>query len=265
MPQRHSTALALLLLTQFVSAQATPPACGDPTATVARSIKPPETRPTTASIAPGGRPQHHRPPHPRPRRAAQLRRRAIPHRRLRRLHHGDSGCYWADLDAQARRAEAELDRALAERHITEPKQARARKLAIVLDIDETTTLGLLRRKARRLRLHSRDVERLGDLTGRSRPHPRKPFASSVTRRQPASRPSSSPAAPTISPPATDRNLVAAGFSGYTRLITRTDAQRATPTTEYKSRRTRQARHRRLHPRTSTWATSGAISTAIPAP
>lgn len=47
---------------------------------------------------------------------------------------GDDGCYWADLDAQARRAEALLDRAVASRKPGE-------KLAVVLDIDETSMSG----------------------------------------------------------------------------------------------------------------------------
>ena len=51
---------------------------------------------------------------------------------------GDAGCYWADLDAQTRRAEAELDRRLAEHHAATPAQAEAQKLAIVLDIDDTS-------------------------------------------------------------------------------------------------------------------------------
>jgi acid phosphatase len=44
---------------------------------------------------------------------------------------GTGGCYWADLDAQARRAEMELDRLVATRKAGE-------KLALVLDIDETS-------------------------------------------------------------------------------------------------------------------------------
>jgi phosphoglycolate phosphatase-like HAD superfamily hydrolase len=44
---------------------------------------------------------------------------------------GESGCYWADLDAQWVRAEAALDRVLAARKEGE-------KLALVLDIDETS-------------------------------------------------------------------------------------------------------------------------------
>lgn len=44
---------------------------------------------------------------------------------------GDGGCYWADLDAQTRRAEAVLDHAVAVKKAGE-------KLAIVLDIDETS-------------------------------------------------------------------------------------------------------------------------------
>lgn len=50
---------------------------------------------------------------------------------------GSSGCYWADIDAQTRRAEAELDRLLTEHHATTPEAARTQKLALVLDIDET--------------------------------------------------------------------------------------------------------------------------------
>jgi acid phosphatase len=44
---------------------------------------------------------------------------------------GTGGCYWADLDAQARRAELELERLVATRKAGE-------KLALVLDIDETS-------------------------------------------------------------------------------------------------------------------------------
>lgn len=44
---------------------------------------------------------------------------------------GTVGCYWADLDAQTKRAEAVLERAIA-------TKKRGEKLAIVLDIDETS-------------------------------------------------------------------------------------------------------------------------------
>jgi hypothetical protein len=44
---------------------------------------------------------------------------------------GDGGCYWADLDAQYKRAEAELKQQIAAKKAGE-------KLAIVMDIDETT-------------------------------------------------------------------------------------------------------------------------------
>jgi acid phosphatase len=47
---------------------------------------------------------------------------------------GASGCYWSDVDAQTRRAEAALDRAVALAKSGE-------KLAIVLDIDETSMSG----------------------------------------------------------------------------------------------------------------------------
>jgi acid phosphatase len=44
---------------------------------------------------------------------------------------GTGGCYWTDVDAQARRAVAELDRVVATRKTGE-------RLAMVLDIDETS-------------------------------------------------------------------------------------------------------------------------------
>jgi acid phosphatase len=44
---------------------------------------------------------------------------------------GTGGCYWADVDAQARRAEAALDEVIAAKKKSE-------KLAMVLDIDETS-------------------------------------------------------------------------------------------------------------------------------
>jgi acid phosphatase len=47
---------------------------------------------------------------------------------------GGGGCYWADLDAQTKRAEAALDRVIATAKAGE-------KLAMVLDIDETSLSG----------------------------------------------------------------------------------------------------------------------------
>lgn len=44
---------------------------------------------------------------------------------------GDEGCYWADLDAQYKRAEAQLAKEIATKKPGE-------KLAVVMDIDETT-------------------------------------------------------------------------------------------------------------------------------
>jgi hypothetical protein len=51
---------------------------------------------------------------------------------------GNSGCYWTDIDAQAFRAEAALNSLLARHNATMPESARAQKLAMVLDIDETS-------------------------------------------------------------------------------------------------------------------------------
>lgn len=47
---------------------------------------------------------------------------------------GSAGCYWADLEAQTKRAEAVLDRAIS---LAKPGE----KLAMVLDIDETSLSG----------------------------------------------------------------------------------------------------------------------------
>jgi acid phosphatase len=47
---------------------------------------------------------------------------------------GGAGCYWSDLDAQTRRAETILDRVLGLKRPSE-------KLAVVLDIDETSLSG----------------------------------------------------------------------------------------------------------------------------
>jgi hypothetical protein len=51
---------------------------------------------------------------------------------------GSSGCYWADIDAQTRRADAALTSLLAAHNATTPEAVQAQKLAIVLDIDETS-------------------------------------------------------------------------------------------------------------------------------
>jgi hypothetical protein len=47
---------------------------------------------------------------------------------------GDEGCYWSDVDAQTKRAEVALDHAIASKKPGE-------KLAVVLDIDETSLSG----------------------------------------------------------------------------------------------------------------------------
>lgn len=47
---------------------------------------------------------------------------------------GPNGCYWADLDAQYHRAEEALDAQIAHSH-------KGEKLAVVMDIDETTLSG----------------------------------------------------------------------------------------------------------------------------
>lgn len=59
---------------------------------------------------------------------------------------GSSGCYWADIDAQTRRADAALTSLLAAHNATTPEAAEAQKLAMVLDIDETSLSGYCEEK-----------------------------------------------------------------------------------------------------------------------
>ena len=146
---------------------------------------------------------------------------------------GDVGCYWADLDAQARRAEAELDRLLAEHKAATPRQAEAQKLAIVLDIDETSLSSFCEQKREdfgfiqtmwtewaltpeaavpipgivRLSSHARAAGvAVFFLTGRSH---------ELTE-------------------ATARNLRLAGFKDWQGLVLRSEEERDMPTIQYKS-------------------------------
>lgn len=143
------------------------------------------------------------------------------------------GCYWADLDAQTRRAEAELDRLLALHHAETAKQAEAERLAMVLDIDDTSLSSYCEEKREdfgfistmwtewavspaaaipipgtlRLFHHARTAGvAVFFLTGRSH---------ELTQ-------------------ATAQNLRVAGFSNWQGLILRSEEQRHTDTTAYKS-------------------------------
>ena len=52
-----------------------------------------------------------------------------------------SGCYWTDVKAQTDAAQAQLSRLLGQHHAQTPAEAKAKKLALVLDIDDTSITG----------------------------------------------------------------------------------------------------------------------------
>jgi hypothetical protein len=128
----------LTLLTLYAPAQQAPgpPTCGAPAYTMPRN-RLPSTRPTPEQIQATADVETQDP--------SVFTLAEAPNfdfARYRLLDYydcvGSSGCYWSDVDAQDRRADAELTRLLAEHHATTPEAARAQKLAIVLDIDETS-------------------------------------------------------------------------------------------------------------------------------
>ena len=159
---------------------------------------------------------------------------------------GSGGCYWADLDAQFRRAELALDvevqRAKADRH--------QGKLAIVLDIDETSLSSYCEMKREdfgylpvlanawvvtpeaavgipgAIRLFNR-AKAAGVavffLTGR-------PGVSNTSKAVPTH--------PGDQTAGTERNLERAGFHGWTGLVLRNAEEIGLPTIEYKSRERR---------------------------
>ena len=139
---------------------------------------------------------------------------------------GESGCYWADLDAQWVRAEAALDRVLA-------ATKKGEKLAIVLDIDETSLTNYCEMKRE-------DYGYLGSMYDEWLASPESAMAIPgalrfynkaraagvevffITGRSDELR------------EATERNLTAAGYKGWKGLALRTGPQKTMPTIEYKS-------------------------------
>jgi HAD superfamily, subfamily IIIB (Acid phosphatase) len=156
---------------------------------------------------------------------------------------GDAGCYWADLDAQYKRAEAELAKEIATKKPSE-------KLAIVMDIDETTLtnycemrredFGYIESIARpweispqaataipgALRLFSQAREAgvsVFFITGRmGKPDPRVQYIGVGDETA-----------------ATARNLETAGFHGWAGLRLRNGGENHMPTIAYKSQERRQ--------------------------
>ena len=152
---------------------------------------------------------------------------------------GSSGCYWADLDAQFQRAETALATALTtHRH--------GRRLAIVMDIDETTLTNWceMRREefgyiAPLYRAWETSPDAATPIPGALRLfHQAKAAGVAVffiTGR--AGVPTASPSASTANTDetaATARNLETAGFHGWTGLRLRNGPELHMPTIDYKS-------------------------------
>ena len=154
---------------------------------------------------------------------------------------GDAGCYWADLDAQYRRAEAELKNEIAAR--ASEKRA-GEKLAIVMDIDETTLTNWCE-------MRREDFGYVGSLYRPWETSPEAavaiPGALRLFKEAREARvavffitgrvgiPDYSAATPGVdATDATARNLEAAGFHGWEGLQLRNGNERTMKTVEYKS-------------------------------
>jgi acid phosphatase len=139
---------------------------------------------------------------------------------------GTGGCYWADVDAQARRAEAALDRMVAARNTGE-------RLALVLDIDETSLSNYCEMKredygyiATLYNVWEVSAEADMALPGTLRLF-NKARADGVEVFFITGRPEEQREA-------TVRNLEAAGYKGWKELGLRKGTQKGMPTVEYKS-------------------------------
>jgi acid phosphatase len=139
---------------------------------------------------------------------------------------GNGGCYWADVDAQARRAEAALDGLAASRKAGE-------KLALVLDIDETALSGYCEMKREDFGYidamfnawvvtSEADVSLPGTLRLFRRARAAGVSVFFITGRPESQR------------MATERNLHAAGYEGWEHLALRDSTEINLPTMEYKS-------------------------------
>jgi acid phosphatase len=139
---------------------------------------------------------------------------------------GTSGCYWADLDAQTKRAEIELGRLIAARKAGE-------KLALVLDIDETSLTNYCEMKREdygfiSLPFNEWAVSSAADMAipgtlrlfNEARAEGLEVFF--ITGR------------PGEQKVATARNLEAAGYKGWKGLALREGAEKTMATVEYKS-------------------------------
>jgi acid phosphatase len=139
---------------------------------------------------------------------------------------GTGGCYWADVDAQARRAEVALDGVIAAKKTGE-------RLAIVLDIDETSLSNYCEMKREDYGYISTlynawEVSPEADvaLPGTLRLY-RKAQAAGMEVFFITGRPEEQRTA-------TVRNLEAAGYTGWKGLALRKGVQKGLPTVQYKS-------------------------------
>ncbi len=161
--------------------------------------------------------------------------------RYRLLAYGECqanvGCYWADLDAQYRRAEGALRVELARRRPGE-------RVAVVMDIDETTLSNYCEMKRE-------DFGYIGPLyrqwetsaaAATAIPGARRLFDEAraagasvffITGRAGVPAPGAKDPAPDETA-ATARNLRAAGFAGWAGLALRNGAENGMPTIQYKA-------------------------------
>jgi acid phosphatase len=139
---------------------------------------------------------------------------------------GSGGCYWADLDAQTRRAEFALEKVITTRKAGE-------KLALVLDIDETSLTNYCEMKKEDYGFlsamfnawevsTSADIAYQGTLRLFNRARAAGIDVFFITGRANEQR------------EATARNLDAAGYKGWKGLSLREGAQKTMGTVEYKS-------------------------------
>ncbi len=163
---------------------------------------------------------------------------------------GNGGCYWADLDAQYRRAEAALKDEISARSLGRGAHGQlagkgAEKLAIVMDIDETTLTNWCEKRR----------EDFGYIPSLYRPWEVSPEAAVaipgalrlfneareagvavffITGRPGKGDARSQTADANDETAATARNLEAAGFRGYAGLRLRNGPEKQMPTIAYKS-------------------------------
>jgi len=139
---------------------------------------------------------------------------------------GKVGCYWADLDAQYKRAEAKLAAEIATKKAGE-------KLAVVMDIDETSLSGYCE-------LKREDFGYIGSMFNAWVVSPEAAVGIPGGVRLFDEAKAAGIAVffitgrPETQAEATAKNLEAAGYHGWAGLVLRNEAETAMPTIEYKS-------------------------------